>query len=159
MRKTYRLAAALSAVILSVGVLIAAQDAKDRGEIELDRMQVQTKRQQVIKDHMQFTPQESELFWSIYRNYHNSLAKIEDRQIEIMDGFSKNYKGLTDQQASKMLKELLQLKMDKLDVDRVYLARFENAMPPRKVARYFQLESKMDAVANYGLVGKVPLAE
>jgi hypothetical protein len=48
---------------------------------------------------------------------------------------------------------------DKLDLERDYVKKFKKILPGRKVARYFQLEHKLDAIVDYDLAKNIPLIE
>jgi hypothetical protein len=40
-----------------------------------------------------------------------------------------------------------------------YVGRFDDVLPPKKLVRYFQIENKMDAIISLGLAAVVPLAQ
>ena len=48
---------------------------------------------------------------------------------------------------------------DRLQVRRAYLGEFAKILPGRTVARFYQIENKMDAVLRYDLAGAIPVVE
>ena len=56
-----------------------------------------------------------------------------------------------------MIKEFMSIRQAELDVTRKYLKRFQKILPPNKVARFFQLENKLDAVIDFELASEIPL--
>ena len=40
-----------------------------------------------------------------------------------------------------------------------YLPKFRGVLPDKKVARYYQLESKIDAVLEYEMARRIPLVQ
>ena len=42
---------------------------------------------------------------------------------------------------------------------RDYVAEFAKVLPGRKVARFYQIENKMDAVIRYDLAATIPVVE
>jgi len=42
---------------------------------------------------------------------------------------------------------------------RAYLGEFAKVLPGRTVARFYQIENKMDAVLRYDLAGTIPVVE
>jgi len=48
---------------------------------------------------------------------------------------------------------------DRLQVRRTYLDEFAKILPGRTVARFFQIENKMDAVIRYDLAATIPVVD
>lgn len=129
------------------------------GYIELTRSAIRTDRQGIIYEAMDLTEQESKEFWPLYREYQNEVQKVNDKLVALTTDYLKTYGNLSDEQAQQMLKDFLKYQQARLDLQKKYVKRFNKVLPARKVARYFQLENKMDAVINFDLAGAVPLAE
>lgn len=129
------------------------------GYIELTRSAIRINRQGIIYEAMDLTEQESKEFWPLYREYQNEVQKVNDKLVALTTDYLKTYGNLSDEQAQQMLKDFLKYQQARLDLQKKYVERFNKVLPARKVARYFQLENKMDAVINFDLAGAVPLAE
>jgi hypothetical protein len=46
-----------------------------------------------------------------------------------------------------------------LKLRQTYLPKFRNALPEKKVARYYQIENKIQATLNYELAKEIPLVQ
>jgi hypothetical protein len=57
-----------------------------------------------------------------------------------------------------MIKEFLSIMQDENKLKKKYVKRFMKVLPAKKVLRYYQIESKMDAVINFDLAATIPLA-
>jgi hypothetical protein len=44
-------------------------------------------------------------------------------------------------------------------VKKRYVKRFQDVLPPKKLARFFQIDNKMDAFINAAIAKEVPLVE
>ena len=55
----------------------------------------------------------------------------------------------SDEKASRMLNEYLDIERESLWLKKAYLERFGKILPAKKVMRYFQLENKIAAMVNY----------
>ena len=53
--------------------------------------------------------------------------------------------------------ELLAIQRDELRIKETFLPRFRTAVPEVKVARFLQIENKLDAVVRYELADAIPL--
>jgi hypothetical protein len=59
--------------------------------------------------------------------------------------------------AEKLLNDYLSIEKARLDVKAKYIPRFRKVMPPKKVARFFQVDNKLDALINADLASQIPL--
>jgi len=71
---------ALVIVFVLVGALGYAQDAY----IELLRSDVKTKKVAIVTEVMQFTNEEANAFWPVYKEYDLEMAKIGDGRLELI---------------------------------------------------------------------------
>jgi len=69
------------------------------------------------------------------------------------------YQAMTDEEARKLVGEYLAIERDRVRLKQSYLPKLRQALPEKKVARYLQIENKVEAVIRYELAGKVPLVQ
>jgi hypothetical protein len=55
--------------------------------------------------------------------------------------------------------DYLTIEADRVRVKRAYVDEFAKALPGRKLARFYQIENRMDAVIRYDLAATIPLVE
>jgi hypothetical protein len=154
-----RMATISIAVLVSATLAVVLAWAQTRDEIELTRTKVQTERQQIVSDYMKLTDKEAERFWPIYRDYRNDISKVNDRLLRAVESFAKSYDKMTDEQARTLLSEFQDIQARRVRTQTTYSPKFQRAVGAKKTLRFYQLENKMDAVANYDLAGVVPLAQ
>jgi hypothetical protein len=138
-----------------VGAISPAQEIND--EIELTRSIIQTQRQAIVTAAMELSSEESKSFWPLYHEYRDAMRRIDDRSVSLITDYSESFDTMTDEFAQDMIKEFLSIRQAELDVTRKYLKRFQKILPPNKVARFFQLENKLDAVIDFELASDIPL--
>ena len=145
---------------LAAGIALTAPAAAQvRSEIELTRQQIQTERQALVTAGMELTDEQANAFWPVYREYRSELAPIGDRQVKLIMGYADKYGSVTDEYAQRMLDEHLNIQQAKLEIQRKYVPRFLQVLPAVKVARFYQLENKLDAVVNYDLAMSIPVLQ
>ena len=128
-------------------------------QVELLRSAVKTSRKAIIAANVVFTEEESELFWPLYNEYRITVDKVNDRLLALIKKYAKNYESLSDEVASELMIESLDIEEDRLVLKHIYTVALLDVLPPRKVARFFQLENKMDAEVKYDLALSIPLAK
>lgn len=127
-------------------------------DIELTRAAIQLRRQALVTAVMDLEGKEAETFWPLYRDYRTAMAKVNDRYVRLVVSYLDGYETLTDDAAGRMLNEYLGIERDRTSVKAKYVPRFRSVMPAKKVARFFQVDNKLDAVMSAELARMIPLA-
>ena len=131
--------------------------AQTPSDVALTRAHIQTARQAVIAEAMPLTENEGLAFWPAYRNYRLDMARLGDRLVKVINEFVASNGKPNDEQANRLLDEYLDIKAKEVAVHQKHVKIFRKLLPPVKVARFFQLENKLDAVVNYELAQSIPL--
>ena len=66
---------------------------------------------------------------------------------------------LTVLAAEAILKEFFAIQTEKQKTQAKYVDRFERVLRATAVARFYQIENKLDAIVSYDLASEVPLAQ
>ena len=154
--------------LLSCAVLMYADHARAQGadvgskaplrtELELGRAEIQANRQVIVANALKLSAQESEKFWPLYRESQAELGKGTDRMASLIVEFTEAYPNQSADEAEGQIEELLKIQTAQLKVKQKYLSKFKKILPLIKVARYYQLENKLDAVINLELARTIPL--
>lgn len=133
--------------------------AQDTGETQAARAEYQAERTKIVAANLQLTEPEAAKFWPLYNEYRAKVSQLGDRALALINDFAANYDALTDEKAKDLLKRQLELDDDRLKLQRSYVGKFDKVIPPKKVARYYQIERKLDATVAYEAAKAVPLAK
>jgi len=150
--------ACVMVLALTLGVT-GATSAQVRSEIELTRQQIQTERQALVAAAMELTDEQAAAFWPVYRDYRNELAPVGDRQVELILGYAERFGAVTDEYANQMLEDHLNIQSKKLEIQKMYVSRFLGVLSPMLVARFYQIENKLDAIVAFDLALSVPVLQ
>ena len=150
------------AVILTslMGVTIAeTQQELFNKEIKFSREVLSKQRQDLIKKNMGLSAFDEKKFWGVYNRYRDEMKPIIDQTVTLLTEYSDalEKKNLTDELAIEFTNTSIMLQGAKLALRRDYIAEFKKFLKPKQVARFIQLETKIDAIINYDLARKVPL--
>jgi len=80
------------------------------------------------------------------------MILVRDRYADLLTGY------LTAYRAGTVSKQMA-IQSDVLQIKRKHLKNFRKALPPRKAARFYQLENKMDPELESQLAAIVPLID
>jgi hypothetical protein len=139
----------------------AASGTSDNPELANARALLQAGREQVIRDDLQLTEKEAAAFWPVYRGYRAEKRIVQDRRADMVADFLKRHDqdGFTDEYAEQLIKGHFDVETAILEVQMRYVPMFRGVLPALKVARFYQLENKMDAEVDAQLALVVPLVE
>ena len=126
-------------------------------DIEMIRSMVRMERKAVVEQGMQLTPAESSGFWSIYNEYEAERTKINDRAVKVVTDYAAAYPDVGDARAQALLEESFDVESDNRALKKKYVKRFAKVLAPARVARFFQIERKLDAVQNLRIAEEIPL--
>ena len=152
------LAIALAITVVGFVGIASAQD-KPADNMEIVKEKMRTDKKLLVATNMQLTESEDKAFWPIYEAYQGELGKLKDREIQLIGDFAANYSTMSDDVAKDLLDASLSIDSDHQKLRQSYLAKFRGVLSDTKVARYYQLESKINAVFEYELAKKIPLVQ
>jgi hypothetical protein len=121
------------------------------------RSLVRIERKALVEQEMQLAPAESQAFWSVYNDYEAERTKINDRTVKVITDYAAAYPDVGDARAEALLDEAFEVDSDLLSLKHKYARRFAKVLAPARVARFFQIERKLDAVQNLEIAEQIPL--
>ncbi len=130
-------------------------------QFEQARNELQAGRDQVIREELRLGAEQQAEFWPIYRAYVARLAPLRDRKAELVGRFVEAYEAgeFDDEFAEWLIEENFAIKEAWLGVQKEFQAGFRSVLPVQAVARFYQLENKMDAEVDAQLALAIPLLE
>ncbi len=163
MRFMKNIAIALSISLVAAFAAQAQVNEKLAGEygadIEAARSIVKTERKILIMREMNLTPQEASAFWPLYDEYVTDRRMVGDLRVNVITTYAANYQKMTNELAKELANDSIKYEERMLKLKKKYLKKFRKVLPDIKVVRYFQLESKLDAIINFDLASQIPLME
>lgn len=144
------------AALLAVPAL--AQD-KPADTMQLVREKIQADKKLLVAINMGLTEKEAQAFWPVYDSYQKDLGLLNGRMLVLIEDFAKNYQAMSDEAARKLVGDYLAVERDRVKLKQSYLPKLRQALPEKKVARYLQIENKIEAVIRYELADKIPLVK
>ena len=150
------LAIAMTITFIGIVGFAVAQD-KPADNMEIVKEKIRSDKKLFIATNMQLTESEANAFWPVYESYQAEIGKLRDREIKLIEKFAASYETMSDDVAKKLLDDSLSIDSSHQKLRQSYLAKFRGVLPDKKVARYYQLESKIDAVLEYELARRIPL--
>ncbi|HEY8122016.1 MAG TPA: hypothetical protein VII78_11910 [Myxococcota bacterium] len=153
--KTLRL---VTLAILATLLAASAGLAQATSDFELSRDVLRAQRKLLVSQNLTLSEAEAAAFWPTYDQYAAEQRALNDRLVKAIEGFAADYDTLTDDRAEELLEESLSIREDRNQLRRSYLKRFSKAITGKKLARFYQIDSKIDALLDAKIAQAIPLA-
>lgn len=162
MSKTHLWLAATFAIGLSSAAVHAAEPASvlptgENLQILLDT--IRANRKAFIAVNLGLSNEEAAAFWPVYGRYQQEISGIGDRMAALIQEYTTHFGDLSNEKALQLVQDYLGLEAERVKVRQTYLPEFAKVLPGRTVARFYQIENKMDAVLRYELASTIPVIE
>lgn len=161
--RTFRLllAGALATLLAAAAVRAEEPAPAEAPTASLDVLldTIRANRKALIAVNLNLDPEEAARFWPLYDRYQKEMNVFGDRLVEVIQSYTTQFHDLSDDAALKLMRDYLSIEADRLQVRRRYLDQFAKILPGRTLARFYQIENKMDAVTRYDLAATIPVVD
>jgi hypothetical protein len=139
------------------GASAQSSDASDTtSTIESLRADVRADKTKIITQVMQFNQKDADAFWPVYRRLEADRTKLEDQRVALIKEYSSSFTSLTDQQASSLTQRALNYQGERVELEKKYFKEFSKVLPGVTVAKFFQLEHRLNLVWDLQLASHLP---
>ena len=151
---------ALMVVIAAFPVPALTQD-KPADNMQILREKLKADKKLVVAANMDLTESEAKGFWPVYEQYQKDLDAINQRIGKLIESYAADYRAntLTDEKAKVLIDEMVAIEQAEAGLKTSYVPKLSKVLPPKKVARYLQIENKIRAVVKYEVAEGVPLVQ
>jgi hypothetical protein len=143
--------------MLTVFIVPSMAQEKPADNMQLVREKIQTDKKLFIAQNVNLTESEAKVFWPVYEDYQKELDKLVDKTVKLIDNYAANYQTMTEEAAKGLINGYLAIETERVTLMKSFLPKFRKVLPEKKVARYYQLENKINAVVKYELATQIPL--
>jgi Spy/CpxP family protein refolding chaperone len=162
-------AAAVAALVLFAGPLAAqtaaakapADPAEVRAEIdnaiETMRKDARAGKADILGKTMELDSTQAAAFWPIYKQYEAELQTVNNDRLAIIQDFAEHFDSLDDAKAKALLDRQMAYEEKKLALAKKYKDEMLKVLPAKTVARFFQIDSRLNKLAELAVASDIPL--
>jgi hypothetical protein len=136
-----------------------AREANLRAYVELLRSDVRFERVAIITEMMQFTEEEDEKFWPVYREYETALSKVNDDRLALIKDYAAAYGNITDEVADRLARGALDLEARRHALKVQYYDRFKSVLSPKTAAKFLQVENQILLIIDLQIAASLPVVQ
>jgi hypothetical protein len=121
--------------------------------------QIQSNKRNYVETNMQLTSEENEKFWPVYDEYQEALKDLNEDYVLFVWANMDDTIISSNDKAQAIIKEFLDIETKRIELIKTYAGQFGQVLPPRKLIRYLQLESRAKTFINNMVEKRIPLLE
>jgi len=149
----------LAAVTLFASPAWAQGNPADMTDMQALRSAVRADKKVFVASTLQLTDAEAKKFWPIYDAYQRDLDMVNRQQIRAIEGLIARDRPLSDPYARQLANDLISGDETEVKARRKLYNGVMRALPPKKAARYMQIEAKVRAFQDYDIATTFPLVK
>jgi len=147
----------LVVLLLAVSVAPSAAGEAADANLQILRDTIRANKKGLVAATLTLSDGEAAQFWPVYDRYQTELAGVNDRLVKLIEDYTASFANLSNEKAMELVGQYLSVEEDRAKVRRTYLPEIAKALPGRKVARFYQIENKIDAILRYDLAAEIPV--
>jgi hypothetical protein len=127
--------------------------------IQLLRQDIRSKKKQLVAANLSLTETEATKFWPVYDQYTADSAQINDEKVALIKEYAESWGKMSDDQALSLTNRALTVEKHVSDLRIRYVPMFSKVIPGTKVATFFQIDRRVQALIDIQLSSQLPLVQ
>lgn len=148
--------AALFSSALAQTAQVQAKPITD-ADVQLLRQDIQSMKNQIITDTMNFSETEAAAFWPVYKEYAAAQHAIADKRLALITDYARSIDKMDDAKAHSLTERLFAIEDETQALRKSYFPRFEKALGAKRAAKFYQVDNRLSLMINLQLASEIPL--
>jgi hypothetical protein len=123
---------------------------------KLLRMDVNAKREMLVKEIMHLNDADSKTFWPIYKNYEAERSKLDAAEAQLTSDYAKGYQTISDNQADQVMSRSLALETQRAELRKKYYDTMKKALSAEIATKFFEVDSQLQHIYDLQVASKLP---
>jgi len=125
--------------------------------IELIRKDVRAEKADIIAKTMTLDAAQAAAFWPVYKAYEAERQVLGTEKLQIIQDLAEHFDSLNDAKAKGLMDRAFANEEKRVALEKRYKDEFLKVLPAKTVARFFQVESRLNNLINLELSSQIPL--
>ncbi len=146
-------------VLIIIFILSAMVFSQTTSYIEILKSDVNTQRRALITAAMEFTEEEAQKFWPIYKEYEIEYDKLIDKEIKLIKDYAESYDNMTDEIANQLAKQSFSIEKEQLALAETYFKKFSKELEIRRAVKLQMILNRIELMINLQKASTIPVLE
>ena len=138
-----------------------ADPAKARAEmdkaVDALRGDVRAGKAEILGKTMALDSTQAATFWPIYKQYEAESKALGDERVAIIQDLAEHFDSLDDAKAKGLLERQVAFEEKRLALTKKYKDEMLKVLPAKTVARFLQVDSRLNKLVDLTLASEIPL--
>jgi hypothetical protein len=152
----------MKAIVIACGLFVVllhvSVKAQTQTEYELAHRAGESKRQVLVAANLPLLDSEAEAFWKLYLEYRSAAKEADDNRANLIRRLAGSIEDLNNKEGQQLVTDALRVEEKRQDIKKRYFNKFKRILPGQRLFRYYQIETKLDAIARHDWTQMIPLA-
>lgn len=127
--------------------------------IEMLRLDIRSKKKQLIAANLTLTDADATRFWPVYDQYTADLVKINNEKYALIKEYANSWGTISNEQSLDLIKRALAVDEQVAQLRIRYVPIFLGVLTGQKTATFFQLDRRLQAMIDLQLMSQLPLVQ
>jgi hypothetical protein len=127
--------------------------------VELLRKDVRKEKADIVAKTMKLDAAQASAFWPVYKAYEAERQALGDQRLAVIQDLAEHFDGLNDAKAKGLLDRSFAIEEQRLALEKKYRDELLKVVPAKTVARFFQVESRINNLINLEVSSAIPLVD
>jgi len=164
MKRVTCIQAAAIALCLASSIEALAQQAPAKAPgadvdklVELMRKDVRAQKADIVGKTMSFDAAQAAAFWPLYKQYEVERQALGNERLAVIQDLAEHFDSLNDAKAKGLLERSFAIEDKRLALERKWKDEMLKVLPAKTVARFFQVETRLNNLINLEISSQIPL--
>ena len=125
--------------------------------IELFRKDVRAEKADIVAKTMQLDATQAAAFWPVYKAYEAERQTLGDQRVAVIQDLAEHFDSLNDAKAKGLLDRSMAIQEQRVALEKKYKDEFLKVLPAKTVARFFQVDSRLNNLIDLKVSSQIPL--
>ena len=144
-------------LLLFSATLFAQIESFETDYIEMIKKDVQAESKMIVKEYLELTEEQAEVFWPLYDEYDVAYDALVDENVKLIEDYMINYYGMDNETAKGLLDRALEHDQKILDTRKEYLDKMLEVLPAPLVGKFYQIDNRISSLVDVVRMSTIPL--
>jgi hypothetical protein len=149
----------LKNVLIIVFVLSAMVYSQETSYLEILKSDINTQRRALITAAMDFSEEDAQKFWPIYKEYELEYDKLMDQEIELIKSYAESYENMGEEVANQIAKKSFAIEKEQLSLSEKYFNKFAKELKVRQAVKLQMVLNRIELMINLQKASTIPVLE
>jgi hypothetical protein len=147
----------LKNVLIIVFILSAMVYSQTTSYIEILKSDINTQRRTLITQAMEFSEEEAQKFWPIYKEYEIEYDKLMDKEIQLLKDYAESYENMGEEVASQLAKKSFEIEKEQLTLSEKYFNKYTKEIAVKRAVKLQQVLNRIELMINLQKASEIPI--